>query len=303
MPLQPHATTGQRLWRHAYRAFCALVLLFLILPILIVAPLSFNATPYFSFSPGMLRLDPDAYSLRWYLDILENGMANPALHRFSWPYLADVWQHSQWIHSARNSFFIGALATMLATGLGTIAALGLSQSDMPCRKLVMSVLISPMIVPVIITAAGLYFFFAGIGLASSYTGIILSHALLGMPFVVITVTATLSGFDRSLVRAAGSLGAGPLTTFLRVILPLILPGVISGALFAFVSSFDEVVVVIFLAGYEQQTIPRQMWAGIREQISPTILAVATILVLVSIALLTTVELLRRRSSRLRGLGG
>jgi putative spermidine/putrescine transport system permease protein len=124
-----------------------------------------------------------------------------------------------------------------------------------------------------------------------------------MPFVVITVTATLSGFDRSLMRAAGSLGAGPYTTFVRVVLPLILPGVISGALFAFVTSFDEVVTVIFLAGYDQQTIPRQMWAGIREQISPTILAVATILVLISIALLATVELLRRRSSRLRGLPG
>src|SRR4030095_12872905 len=123
---------------------------------------------------------------------------------------------------------------------------------------------------------------------------------LGIPFVVITVTATLVGFDRNLVRAAASLGAGPVTTVRRVILPLILPGVVSGALFAFITSFDEVVAVIFLAGYEQQTIPRQMWAGIREQISPTILAVATILVVISIALLTTVELLRRRSDRLRG---
>jgi putative spermidine/putrescine transport system permease protein len=153
---------------------------------------------------------------------------------------------------------------------------------------------------VIVTAAGLYFVFAAFGLANSYTGIILSHALLGTPFVVITVTATLSGFDRSLIRAASSLGARPVTTFRRVILPLILPGVISGALFAFITSFDEVVMVIFLAGYEQQTIPRQMWSGIREQISPTILAVATILVAFSIVLLVTIELLRRRSERLRG---
>jgi putative spermidine/putrescine transport system permease protein len=303
VPLPPHATTGQRLGIYGYRAFCALVLLFLILPILVVVPLSFNTAPYFSFTPGMLRLDPDAYSLRWYLDILENGMIDRTLPRFGSAYLADAWQHSQWIHAARNSVFIGIVATAVATGLGTLAALGLSQSDMPGRKLVMSILISPMIVPVIITAAGLYFFFAGIGLANSYTGIILSHALLGMPFVVITVTATLAGFDRTLIRAAWSLGAGPYTALVRVVLPLILPGVISGALFAFVTSFDEVVTVIFLAGYEQQTIPRQMWAGIREQISPTILAVATILVLISIALLTTVELLRRRSDRLRGLGG
>jgi putative spermidine/putrescine transport system permease protein len=119
--------------------------------------------------------------------------------------------------------------------------------------------------------------------------------------VIITVTATLVGFDHSLSRASASLGASPTRTFFKVIMPLILPGVISGALFAFVTSFDEVVVVLFVAGFDQQTIPRQMWNGIREQISPAILSVATILVIVSIALLTAVELLRRRSERLRGM--
>jgi putative spermidine/putrescine transport system permease protein len=129
----------------------------------------------------------------------------------------------------------------------------------------------------------------------------LAHTALGIPFVVITVTATLVGFDESLIRASASLGANLVTTWRKVIIPLILPGVISGGLFAFVTSFDEIVAVLFLSGFEQRTIPRQMWAGIREQISPTILAVATILVLFSVALLTTVELLRRRSERLRGL--
>jgi len=302
MALSPYATRQQRLWFYGHRVFCGIVLLFLILPVLIVIPLSFNAQPYFSFTPGMLTLDRSAFSLRWYLDILENGMADPALPKFSWPYVTDVWRHSQWIHAGRNSFYIAICATAIATTLGTLAALGLSQAEMPHRKLLMAILISPMIVPVIVTAAALYFVFARVGLANSYGGIMLSHALLGIPFVVITVTATLSGFDRSLIRAASSLGAGPATTFRRVVLPLILPGVISGALFAFVTSFDEVVMVIFLAGYEQQTIPRQMWAGIREQISPTILAVATILVAFSIALLVTIELLRRRSERLRGVG-
>lgn len=301
MALSPYATRQQRLWFYGHRLFCAFVLLFLVLPVLIVIPLSLNEQPYFSFTPGMLALDRDAYSWRWYLDILENGMADPGQPSFSWPYLIDVWQHSQWIHAARNSFFIAISATAISTALGTLAALGLSQAEIPYRKLLMGLLVSPMIVPVIVTAAGLYFVFAGIGLANSYSGIILSHALLGTPFVVITVTATLAGFDRSLIRAASSLGAGPITTFRRVVLPLILPGVISGALFAFIASFDEVVTVIFLAGYEQQTIPRQMWAGIREQISPTILAVATILVMFSIALLVTIELLRRRSERLRGV--
>ena len=129
----------------------------------------------------------------------------------------------------------------------------------------------------------------------------LAHAALGTPFVVITVTATLVGFDRNLIRASNNMGADNVTTFFKVIMPLILPGVISGALFAFVTSFDEVVVVLFMAGFEQRTIPRQMWSGIREQISPTILAVATLLVLISTILLATMEILRRRSDRLRGI--
>ncbi|KAB2853902.1 MAG: ABC transporter permease, partial [Bauldia sp.] len=192
-------------------------------------------------------------------------------------------------------------ATIVATVLGTVAALGLASPAMPFRRLIMAVLISPMVVPIIITATGLFFFYSQVGLANSYAGVILAHATLGIPFVIITVTATLVGFDYSLTRAAASLGASPAVAFRRVTMPLILPGVIAGALFAFVTSFDEVVVVLFIAAHDQQTIPRQMWNGIREQISPAILAVATILVIVSIALLTTLELLRRRSERLRGL--
>ena len=172
---------------------------------------------------------------------------------------------------------------------------------MPYRTAVMGILISPMIVPLIITAAGMYFFYSNIGLAQTYLGLILAHTALGTPFVVITVTATLVGFDHSLTRASASLGADPTRTFFKVIVPLILPGVISGALFAFITSFDEVVVVLFLAGFEQRTIPRQMWAGIREQISPTILAVATLLITFSIVLMSVLEGLRRRNERLRGI--
>ncbi|MHA1545880.1 MAG: ABC transporter permease, partial [Alphaproteobacteria bacterium] len=148
---------------------------------------------------------------------------------------------------------------------------------------------------------GMFFFYSQIGIAKTYFGIIVGHAALGTPFVIITVTATLSGFDHSLTRAAASLGATPPRVFFKVIMPLIMPGMISGALFAFITSLDEVVLVLFLSDIEQRTIPRQMWSGIREQISPTILAVATILVLISIVLLTVLELLRRRSERLRGL--
>jgi putative spermidine/putrescine transport system permease protein len=214
---------------------------------------------------------------------------------------SDVWNNAQWVRSIRNSFYIGILATILSTALGTLAAIGLASSDMPWRRPIMALLISPMIVPLVITASGLAFFFADIKLVKTYWGIILAHAVLGTPFVIITVTATLSGFDKSLTRASANMGAGPVRTFFKVQMPLILPGVISGALFAFITSFDEVVAVLQLADVRQRTIPRQMFSGIREQISPTILAVATILVIISIALLTVVELLRRRSERLRGM--
>ena len=280
MALQPYVRLPGRIWHYSFLTYCGMVFTFLIAPLIVIIPLSFNVEPYFTFTPGMMSLDPEAFSLRWYRDIIEN---------------------EQWLQSAKNSIIIATAATIIATTLGTLAALGLSQPYMPYRGIVMAVLISPMIVPVIISAAGMFFFYSKIGLAQTMPGLILAHAALGTPFVVITVTATLMGFDHSLTRAAASLGATPTTTFFKVIMPLVTPGMISGALFAFITSFDEVVVVFFLAGFEQRTIPRQMWAGIREQISPTILAVATLMVLFSIILLITLEMLRRRSERLRGL--
>jgi len=300
MALPTHASTLERVWHYTYLVICALIFLFLIAPILIVIPLSFNAEPYFTFTEKMLSLDPTGYSTRWYDLLLTFGMLEPDAPRDgSW--WADAWANANWISAAKNSVIIGFFSTLLATVLGTIAALGLSRPEMPYRRAIMAILISPMIVPIIITATGLFFFYSATGLANSYLGIIMAHATLGIPFVIITVTATLVGFDHSLTRAAANLGANPTTTFFKITMPLILPGVISGALFAFVTSFDEVVVVLFVAAHDQQTIPRQMWNGIREQISPAILSVATILVIISILLLTTVELLRRRSERLRGI--
>jgi len=297
--LPPYATTGEVAWFYGFRVICGLIFLFLITPIIIVVPLSFNATPYFSFTPDMVSLNPNGYSLRWYQDILENGMSNPDALGAAW--WSDMWNNAQWIRAIKNSFWIGTWATLLATALGTLAAIGLSRSEMPWRRTVTALLISPMIVPLVITASGLFFFFSSIGLAKTFTGVILAHAVLGTPFVIITVTATLVGFDQSLTRASANMGAGPIQTFFKVQMPLILPGVISGGLFAFITSFDEVVVVLQLADVRQRTIPRQMFSGIREQISPTILAVATVLVIISIGLLTMVELLRRRSERMRGL--
>ncbi|WLD57908.1 ABC transporter permease [Salinispirillum sp. LH 10-3-1] len=280
MALPSYAGPLERVWYYAFRVICGLIFFFLIAPILIMVPLSFNAQPYFTFTTEMLTLNPEGFSLRWYEDLFTS---------------------SQWMTSIRNSIMIGIASTIVATVLGTLAALGLSRSEMPFKGLIMGLLISPMIVPLIISAAGMFFFYSSVGLANTFPGVILAHAALGTPFVVITVTATLTGFDHSLTRASASLGAGPGRTFFKIQMPLILPGVISGALFAFITSFDEIVIVLFLAGVEQRTIPREMWSGIREQISPTILAVASILVAFSIALLTTVELLRRRSERMRGL--
>jgi putative spermidine/putrescine transport system permease protein len=273
MALPTYATPLQRAWHWIFLALCAMIFLFLIAPILVIMPLSFSSEPWFTYPlPGL--------STRWYDDFFSS---------------------QRWQSALFNSVFIALAATALATTLGTIAALGLSRPEFPFRPLIMGLIISPMVVPIVITAVGMYFFYARMGLANTFIGIILAHTALATPFVVITVTATLAGFDYSLTRAAAGLGAGPVTVFRRVTLPLILPGLISGALFAFVTSFDEVVVVLFVAAHDQQTIPRQMWNGIREQISPAILAVATILVVVSVALLTVLELLRRRSERLRGV--
>jgi putative spermidine/putrescine transport system permease protein len=278
--LPPYLSIPERLWHYGFRILCGLIFFFLIFPLIVVVPLSFNSVPFFTFTKEMLALDPAGYSLKWYEDFFSN---------------------LNWQGAVRNSVIIAFFATMLSTTLGTLAALGLSRPTMPAKTLIMSLLISPMIVPLIISAAGMFFFYSRIGLQGTHLGVILAHAALGTPFVVITVTATLVGFDNSLIRASSSLGASPATTFFKVIVPLILPGVISGALFAFITSFDEVVVVLFVGSFRQRTIPWQMFSGIREHISPTILAVATILVIVSIGLLFAVELLRRRGERLRGV--
>ena len=278
--LVPYLTPGQVLWHYTFRVICGAIFVFLITPILVVMPLSFNAEDFFTFTPEMLRFDPEGYSLKHYRNFFTN---------------------SDWQQALKNSVLIAPVATLLSVGFGTLAAIGLSQPHVPFRRAIMAILISPMIVPLIISAAGMYFFYSRLGLQGTYFGVVLAHAALGIPFVIITVTATLVGFDQSLTRAAANMGADPVTTFFRVQMPLILPGVISGGLFAFITSFDEVVVVLFVGSAGQKTLPWQMFIGLREQISPTILAVATILVVISIGLLTTVELLRRRSERLRGM--
>ncbi len=268
-----YATPAEKLLFYAGWLFTALVLLFLMAPILAVMPLSFNAEPYFSYPmPGL--------SLQWYRDFFGN---------------------ERWIGALFLSLKLAVTVTLLSTALGTMAALGLARTQLPLRPLILGLLLLPMIVPVIIVAVAVFMFYGYLNLIGTFTGLALAHTALATPFVVITVTSTLTGFDWTLQRAAYGLGAGPVLTFRKVILPLIVPGVVTGALFAFVTSFDEVVVALFLASAEQRTLPKQMFSGIREQISPTITAAATLQVALSVCLLIGAELLRRRSERLRGI--
>ena len=282
MALPSYTETRYRIWHYIYLTICTFVFIYLIAPLFVIFPLSFSHDEFLIFSEEMKRLDPDGFSTRWYKDMVW-GTKNP------------------WGLAAKNSLMVAFFATIGSVLIGTLAAVGLSSRYMPYKGIIMAILISPMIVPLIISGVAIFFFMAKVGLAATHSGIIIAHIILGTPFVVITVTATLSGFDHSVTRAAASLGSTPINTFMKITLPLILPGVISGGLFAFVTSFDEVVVVLFLAGLENTTIPIQMWIGLREQLSPTILAVATCLIIMSTLILISAELLRRRSERLRGI--
>lgn len=268
-------TASQRFAWIATIVASTLVFIFLMAPILAIVPLSFSSSTYLTYPlPGL--------SLRWYEDFLGSA---------------------RWMNALKNSVIIGVASSMLSMALGTLASLGLAQWKSKWKPLVLAIVLSPMVVPVVITAVGVYFFFAPLGLTGNYLGLILVHTALATPFVVITVSATLQSFDMTLAKAAASLGAPPLLTFRKVILPLILPGLASGALFAFATSFDEVVTVLFLAGPEQRTLPREMFSGIRENISPTITAVAVVLTVISVCMLSTLEILRRRNERLKGNAG
>jgi len=268
MTEQRNRVLTERIASRWVRVHTALVLFFLVAPILAIIPLSFNSGSYFSYPL-------QGFSLRWYEQALTSA---------------------DWQRSLLNSVGIGAASTLIATGLGTLAALGLSRTQFPLRSVIMPIIISPMIVPIVVVAAGFYLIFAPLGLVNSYPGVILAHAALGTPFVVITVTASLLSFDQSLLRAASGLGAKPWTAFRRVTLPLITPAVATGSVFAFATSFDEVIVILFIGGPDQRTVPRQMWSGIRDSIDPSILAVATMLIVFAVLLFASINWLRGRAA-------
>jgi putative spermidine/putrescine transport system permease protein len=261
-----HLGPAERAGLLAWKALCVVVIAFLLAPVAVIVPLSFSSSSFLTYPvPG--------WSLQWY---------------------DDVFGSAEWARAFRNSFLVAPAATFIASVLGTLAAVGLARARFPGKGLVMSLLIAPMVVPIVVVATGTYLFFARLGLSDSYAALIVVHAALGTPFVLTTVSATLQGFDANLVRASLGLGAPPLTTFFRVTLPLIAPGMVAGALLAFATSFDEVVVTLFLAGPSQVTLPRQMFTGIRENITPAIAAVATLLIVFTTGLMLALEWLRGR---------
>jgi putative spermidine/putrescine transport system permease protein len=257
-------------FRVGLNAFVALVFVFLVTPLFVIVPLSFT-------SVSVLIYPLPGFSLRWYADFFNNPL---------------------WTLAVRNSLLLAITTSLLATTLGTAAALGLTASRSRFKPLIFGLLVSPIVVPVVITAVAAFYFFSALGIAGSFTGLVLGHTILATPFVIVTVSATLQGFDRNIIRAAASLGAPPLLVLRRVIAPLIWPGLMTGALFAFATSFDELVMALFLASPELRTLPRQIFSGVSESISPTIAAAAVVLVAVSTGLMLVVELLRRRAERM-----
>jgi len=249
---------------------CGLVLLFLMLPTFIVVPISFSDSLYLDFPPR-------GFSLQWYERFLNSH---------------------EWTAALWTSLQAGILATLLACAIGTAAALGLARSRFPGKSLLVGFLVAPMIVPVIVLAISLYAVYAKMKLVGSLFGLVLAHAALGLPFVIVTVSATLQRVDERLEHAALSLGATPFKAFRYVLFPLIRPGVIAGAVFAFIASWDDVVIALFISGTRSATLPKRMWEGLRSEIDPTIAAVSTLLVVFSVALMLVLELLRRRSARL-----
>ncbi|QYJ03530.1 ABC transporter permease [Nocardioides panacisoli] len=251
-------TVRTRRSRSILAVYCILVGLFALLPTLIVVPMSFS-------SVRSLQFPPPGWSTRWY----EEFFTNP-----------------EWREAALTSVRVGGVAALLATILGTMAAIALVNSRRRWTVAARTFLVAPMIVPLVVTGVGVYYVFLRWQLTETFVGFVVAHTVLAIPIVVITVGASLQSFDMQLVQASKSLGAGPLATFRTVTLPLILPGVLAGALFAFLISFDEAVVSLFLSGPTMQTLPIKIFQSVTTSLDPTVAAASTVLLgLTTLALL------------------
>lgn len=243
------------------------VALFLIVPVLVIVPLSFSSGSFLSFPPP-------GFSLRWY---------------------QQLFSRSDWMDSAWLSIWIACVVALLSTVLGTAASFGLVRGKFPGQRLLVAFILSPLIIPGIIVAIAVYFFYARLQLVGSPVAIAVAHTALAVPFVVVNVSASLHGFDKRLEMAAQNLGAGAFDTFRLVILPSIRPGVVAGALFAFITSFDELIVALFIAGPSQVTLPLRMWESMRSSLEPTLAAVSTLAVVASVSLFLCASWLQRRA--------
>ncbi|PZO77530.1 MAG: polyamine ABC transporter permease [Mesorhizobium amorphae] len=252
-------------------AFAVLMLGFLLLPLLVIVPMSFTSGTSLVFpTPG--------WSLRWYRELV----ADP-----------------RWFASFWTSMVIALSTTALSCLLGIPAAIGLAWGTFPGKRLLYVLVMTPLVMPVVIVGVAAFSFFATLGLVGSRISIILVHTAMAVPVMVTTVVASLASFDRTLIRAAASLGAGRMRTFFKVLLPLIAPGVVTGAIISFIISFDEVVVASFLSVASERTLPRMIFSGVRESVSPAIASVAVLLILFSALLLGAIGWLQSRSERLR----
>ncbi|WP_214414545.1 ABC transporter permease [Sphaerisporangium fuscum] len=265
-------SAGPRLGRGLLWTLCAVVGLWLVVPVLVVIPLSFTSKP-------SLKFPPDGWSTRWY---------------------ANFFGDTAWTSALWTSLQVALLVTVVATALGTAAALGLTRARVPGLGAAQGMMLAPMIVPGVVLAIGTYAVFLKFQLVGTLAGFVMAHTVLALPFVIIPVTASLRGFDRRLENAAASLGAGMWTAFRTVTLPLVAPGVASGALFAFVTSFDEVVVSLFIQSPYLQTLPVKMYASVTRETDPTIAAAATmIIVLTTTLVLAATFFVARRSAPAR----
>ncbi|MEX2011507.1 MAG: ABC transporter permease [Chloroflexota bacterium] len=258
-------------WRQPRRllmaALGALTVFYLLAPTVVIIPMSFTEASIMSFPP-------EGFSLRWYDQMLTRP---------------------EWSTGLRNSAVVAVLTAILATLLGTLAALGMTRGRFPGRALLNALTLSPLIVPVVIIAIGMFSLFVQWRISGSVVGLVVAHTALALPFVIVNVATSLRTMDRNLELAAANLGATPARSFLRITLPIIFPGVLAGAIFAFITSWDEVVVAIFLTSARFRTLPVEMWEQVRQVVDPTVAAVATTLLVVTTGLLLLLLVVRRQA--------
>jgi putative spermidine/putrescine transport system permease protein len=244
-----------------------LTVVFLVAPMLVIVPMSFSTS-------SILSWPPVGVSAQWY----QKMVTDP-----------------QWSRGFVNSAQVALLTAVVAAGVGTLAALGIVRGRFPGRSVVNGLVLSPLIVPVVIVGIGFFSFYARLKLNGTPPGLVLAHAALALPFVIVNVGTALRTMDRNLEMAAANLGADPVQVFWRITFPIILPGVFAGALFAFITSWDEVVVSIFMTTARFRTLPVEMWEQVRQVVDPTVAAVATSLMAVTTTMLLLVFVVRRQA--------